>query len=119
MDWYRQALAQIPGVSLQPGYFQGGATATTSILLPPGTTAQVADSLLRSGIETRAWWGQGCHVQPAFRDCPRADLPMTEDLGSRVLGLPHFPDMERDTVRQVASSLSQALRNLAPRRRAS
>lgn len=113
MDWYRQALAPVPGVSLQPGYGTGWATATTSVILPPGSAAHVADSLLRSGIETRAWWGQGCHVQPAFRDCPRAELPITEDLGSRVLGLPHFPDMDRDTVRYVVASLAQALRSHA------
>jgi len=119
MDWYRQALAPIPGVTLQPGYAQGWATATTSVVLPAGSAAHVAECLRRSGIETRPWWGQGCHVQPAFKNCPSAELPITEDLGNRVLGLPHYPDMERENVLQVAAALNRALQSLIPRRRAS
>jgi dTDP-4-amino-4,6-dideoxygalactose transaminase len=119
MDWYRHALAPIAGVSLQPGYGTGWATATTSVVLPPGSAATVAACLLRSGVETRGWWGQGCHVQPAFADCPTGSMAVTEDLGARVLGLPHYPDMDRETVLYVAASLGQALRGLGVRRRAS
>ena len=119
MQWYRQALAPVAGVSLQPGYGHGWATGTTSVVLPPGSASQVAAILQRSGIETRSWWGQGCHVQPAFADCPRVELPVTKDLGERVLGLPHYPDMEKENVSDVAASLGHALRSIAARRRAS
>ena len=119
MEWYRQALAPVAGVSLQPGYGKGWASGTTSVILPPGSATQVAGLLLRSGIETRSWWGQGCHVQPAFADCPRGALPVTEDLGERVLGLPHYSDMEKENVLRVVASLAHVLRSAEGRRRAS
>ena len=64
-------------------------------------------------IETRTWWGQGCHTQPAFADCPRGALPVTEELGARVLGLPHFPDMRKQDVDLVTGTVAEALRLLA------
>jgi dTDP-4-amino-4,6-dideoxygalactose transaminase len=120
MEWYRQALAPVSGVALQPGYGEGWATGTTSVVLPPCSAAQVADLLLRLGVETRSWWGHGCHVQPAFADCPQqGELPVTEDLGARVLGLPHYLDMEREHVSEVVAALARALRSIEGRRRAS
>jgi dTDP-4-amino-4,6-dideoxygalactose transaminase len=115
MEWYRQALAPLAGVSLQPGYGDGWATGTSSVVLPPGSASQVAAILQRSGIETRCWWGRGCHVQPAFADCPRVALPVTKDLGGRVLGLPHYLDMEEESVQEVAAALGHAMRSIARR----
>jgi dTDP-4-amino-4,6-dideoxygalactose transaminase len=38
-------------------------------------------------------------------------LPVTEDLGGRVLGLPHFPGMQPRDVAVVAGALAEALRS--------
>jgi dTDP-4-amino-4,6-dideoxygalactose transaminase len=107
-EWYRQGLHRL---SLQPGYGLGWVTSTTSVLLPPGSAAWFSRKLLKAGIESRAWWGEGCHAQPAFADCPRNPLPVTEDLGGRVLGLPHFPGMQPRDVAVVAGALAEALRS--------
>jgi dTDP-4-amino-4,6-dideoxygalactose transaminase len=106
-EWYRRHFGALEGVSLQPGYGNGWVTGTTSVVLPPRSSPEVAHSLLHLGIETRAWWGEGCHVQPAFAACPRGPLPVTEDLGGRVLGLPHFPDMREEDVERVARAVSE------------
>jgi dTDP-4-amino-4,6-dideoxygalactose transaminase len=113
-DWYRRGVAHRDGVSLQPNYGHGWVSGTTSVLLPRGARERVLADLTLSGIETRQWWGEGCHHQPAFMDCPRSALPVTEELGSRVIGLPHFPDMQKRDVDAVLDSLSEAL---ATRRR--
>jgi dTDP-4-amino-4,6-dideoxygalactose transaminase len=107
--WYRQAMPRLARVSLQPAYGLGWVSGTTSIRLPPGSKARIAAHLRESGIETKEWWGEGCHVQPAFMDYPRGLLPVTEELGGRVLGLPHFPDMQQPDVQRVADALSEAL----------
>jgi dTDP-4-amino-4,6-dideoxygalactose transaminase len=109
MEWYRRGIATLERVSLQPKYGNGWVSATTSVLLPPRSRDRIAQDLLQSGIETRQWWGEGCHVQPAFMDCPRSTLAVTEELGSRVLGLPHFPDMQKRDVDDVLGALSDAL----------
>jgi dTDP-4-amino-4,6-dideoxygalactose transaminase/folate-dependent phosphoribosylglycinamide formyltransferase PurN len=108
-EWYRLHIGRLEEVSLQPDYGTGWAAGTTSVILPPGSAPRMARSLLRQGIETRAWWGEGCHVQPAFADCARGDLSVTEDLGGRVLGLPHFADMEERDVERVAQAVSETL----------
>jgi dTDP-4-amino-4,6-dideoxygalactose transaminase len=109
MKWYRRAISSLEKVSLQPGYGNGWVSGTTSVVLPARTRDRVLRHLLRSGIETRQWWGQGCHVQPAFMDCARSTLAVTEELGGRVLGLPHFLDMRSQDVDAVVGALSYAL----------
>jgi dTDP-4-amino-4,6-dideoxygalactose transaminase len=117
MEWYRRGVARLDRVSLQPKYGHGWVSGTTSVMLPPGARKRVADHLLECGIETRQWWGEGCHRQPAFMDCPRSSLAVTEELGVRVLGLPHFPDMQKRDVDAVLFSLSAALSQRVHERR--
>jgi dTDP-4-amino-4,6-dideoxygalactose transaminase len=104
------------GSLLQYGYGQGWVASTTNVVLPPGTRERITERLLESGIETRAWWGEGCHRQPAFAECPRGDLAVTEDLGGRVLGLPHFAEMQPEDVATVADAMSEALKSESLRR---
>ncbi len=108
-QWYRDALAPHRDVALQNGYGIEWASSTTNVLLPAGSAAAISQRLLAAGIETRSWWGAGCHQQAAFQGCPRQALSVTEDLGARVLGLPHFVDMQREDVDRVARTLSQLL----------
>ncbi len=115
--WYKKALHAVPHIQLQPAYGAGWAAGTTSILLESDSAESIARYLLREGIETRMWWGAGCHVQPAFARCPVDKLPVTEYLGMRVLGLPHFVDMQKADVTRVANTLSKALRSRASGRR--
>ena len=115
---YRDALAPVRDAALQPGY--GWVSSTTNVILPSGSASAISQTLREAGIETRSWWGSGCHLQPAFQDCPREALPVTEDLGNRVLGLPHFLDLPRQDVDRVVQALSAALsvrslRNLSER----
>ena len=115
MQWYSQGLSGaraeggIERVSPQPSYGNGWVSGTTSVLVPPRSKARIIRQLMQSGIETREWWGDGCHSQPAFMDCPRSPLTVTEELGPRVLGLPHFPDMQKRDVEQVLQALSLAI----------
>jgi dTDP-4-amino-4,6-dideoxygalactose transaminase len=107
--WYREIVPHLDRVSLQPGYGNGWVSATTSVILPPKSSARIAAHLRSAGIETKTWWGEGCHRQPAFIDFPRRGLPVTEELATRVLGLPHFPDMQKADVERVAATLADAL----------
>ena len=115
-EWYQEAVRRLDHVSLQPHYGHGWVSATTSIILPQRARDRVSGRLQKYGVETRLWWGEGCHRQPAFMDCPRGPLPVTEELGARVLGLPHFPDMQKHDVEFVVEGLSEALNTRAGRR---
>lgn len=56
------------------------------------------ESFLESkGIETRRWWGGGCHSMPAYSEFNLEQLQNTQDFASRMLGLPfHLKLMEED-----------------------
>jgi dTDP-4-amino-4,6-dideoxygalactose transaminase len=41
-------------------------------------------------IQSRAWWGNGCHKMPAFSNFPRGDLSKTELLANTTVGLPFY-----------------------------
>jgi dTDP-4-amino-4,6-dideoxygalactose transaminase len=41
----------------------------------------------RNGVETRRWWGDGCHVMPAYEHVPRPSLPV-DGHAATMLGLP-------------------------------
>ncbi len=62
-----------------------------------------------TGVETRRWWGDGCHAQRAFTDCPRADLAITNDLARRSLGLPFHLGIGPREINAVVSALADAL----------
>ena len=81
--------------------------------LPLSVTANAAARLLASrGVESRKWWGEGCHRQTAYRDCGRTLLPNTERLGDQVLGLPFWLGLRRQDMRLVFQALDDALSEL-------
>lgn len=106
---YRDGLAPIAGLSLQPGFGSDWVSSTCMIRLAAADRDAVAACLVLTGIETRAWWGDGPSGHPAFRDCPRGDLPHTSWLAPRVLGLPFAVDMHEGEVARVACALRRAM----------
>jgi dTDP-4-amino-4,6-dideoxygalactose transaminase len=69
----------------------------------------VSAFLERSGIETRQWWGTGCHCHPAYAHYLRAPLPVTMKLGQHVLGLPFWLGLDRDDMIAIAAVLEEAI----------
>ncbi|MES2495514.1 MAG: DegT/DnrJ/EryC1/StrS family aminotransferase [Pseudomonadota bacterium] len=66
---------------------------------------RIAAQLAESGIDSRAWWGNGVHGQTAFADLPRLALPVTEMLARETLGLPYYVDMAEADVGRVCAAL--------------
>lgn len=75
----------------------------------PAGLSGVIEHMTRQGIETRQWWGQGCHLQPAYRHCAREDLPNTEHLAATVLGMPFWRRMEAADMQRAMTVLHAAL----------
>ena len=105
----RIALSDTTGVTFQEGWGTNWISSTCVVRLPAGAADPVAASLSASGVDTRRWWGSGCHVAPAFRDCPASALPVTEALAASSLGLPFFSDLGGTQIQKIASSLRSAL----------
>jgi dTDP-4-amino-4,6-dideoxygalactose transaminase len=105
----RIALATTPEVRFQAGWGVEWATSVCVVRLPDGTADAVEARLRTAGISTRRWWGHGCHREPAFAACPRAELPVTETLAASTLGVPFWPDMATEEIDRVAGALKEAV----------
>ena len=65
---------------------------------------RVEGALRRSGVDYRFWYGEGLHRQAQFAKAARDDLSVTDDLASRLIGLPLAPDLgDRDVARVVGA----------------
>lgn len=61
-----------------------------TLLLSPGQAHRrdaLLDRLNEAGLQCRPAWTP-MHRLPMYRDCPRAPLPVTEDLAARIINLP-------------------------------
>ena len=100
MRWPRSSVAR-----LQDGF---GDTWVSSVCVL-GLTGMDADHLERrmtsAAIETRRWWGHGAHAHGSMSACPRAPLPVTEELSRSTLGVPMFRDLESGDVDRVIEAI--------------
>lgn len=109
-DRYRTQLSEIPEFSLTPRFGSGWVSSYCNVTLPEGADIEsVIDRLREFGIETRRWWGRGCHAQKAFIACPHTSLDMTESLAARVLGLPFWIGLPASEIDRVVAALARSL----------
>jgi dTDP-4-amino-4,6-dideoxygalactose transaminase len=105
----RRALSDVPGVRFQAGWGERWTTSVCVIGLPDGSADTVEAALRAEGIDTRRWWGHGCHVSPAFVTAPCEALPNTQRLANATLGLPFAIDLSPADIARIAGALSRAL----------
>jgi len=108
MGFYREhaaAFARLGDLRLPPD--AGWPTSTLNILARDAATALAIEHRLGEvRIDTRRWWGGGCHVQAAYRHLPRDPLPVTDDLAARCIGLPMRKDLTEGEVARIAGAIS-------------
>ena len=75
---------------------------------------RVREGLDRNGVGNRLWYGMGLHRQPAFARGGDVDLPATDDLTPRLLGLPLAPDLEDGAIERVAAIAADAVTGIDP-----
>jgi dTDP-4-amino-4,6-dideoxygalactose transaminase len=105
----RIALMSRPQVRFQPGWGSDWVTSVCVVGLPDGSADHVETELDKAGIETRRWWGDGCHRSPAFLGCPREELPVTEGLAASTIGLPFAVDLAGEDIEAIADALARAV----------
>jgi dTDP-4-amino-4,6-dideoxygalactose transaminase len=106
----RAALALTPEIAFQPGWGTEWVSSVCVVGTPDAAGPAMARTMSAMKVETRDWWGAGCHRQPAFAHCPKGPLPVTDRLAAATLGLPYFIDLGEDDCGRIVESLHEALR---------
>jgi len=105
----RIALATSSQAIFQPGWGSDWVTSVCVVSVPEGSVEFLERALGEDGVDTRRWWGRGCHLSPAFETCPYTDLYATERLARSTLGLPFAIDLTPADIEHIARSLTRAL----------
>jgi dTDP-4-amino-4,6-dideoxygalactose transaminase len=105
----RAALAMTSAVKFQAGWGTEWASSVCVVGLPDGAADAAAAALAVAGVDTRRWWGAGCHASAAFAGYPRADLTVTERLARSSLGLPFAIDLAPQEIDRIADALARAV----------
>lgn len=106
---YAGALSAIPGVFPMPQFGAGWVSATCPVQFDVPITDLVVQRLAGLDIETRRWWGLGCHRQPAFARCPRRPLPVTEHLAAHSVALPFHLALGPADLNRITDALQEML----------
>lgn len=100
----------IAGLKMAPGFNQGWISSYGLIELPSWVSADTVMRVMRDeGVETRQWWGQGCHKQSAYKHFWKGSLSETDRLGEQTLGLPFWLGMTIGDVGKVFEILKTVL----------
>ena len=109
----RAAFAATPAVIFQLGWGVEWATSVCVVRTPDADVQALAPALKAHGVETRFWWGAGCHRGRAFLGCPQhGDLAVTDALARTTLGLPFAVDLALADANRIALAVQHSLATL-------
>jgi dTDP-4-amino-4,6-dideoxygalactose transaminase len=116
-EMYREALGELPGISLMPEAAYGKSTRwLTVILIDPSEFGAdreaVRKQLEAANIEARPVW-KPMHLQPVFRECRRVGGAVAEGFFERGLCLPSGSAMSPSDVARVVETLRATPRTRA------
>jgi len=112
--WYREHLANIPGLQIAPAEPAGSRSNRwlTTLLLDPAETSVMPEQLRlhleTHNVESRPLW-KPLHLQPLFADAPVYGGNLCADLFQRGLCLPSGSAMTETELRRVADALREVL----------
>lgn len=105
-NWAR-GLSYELGLGIQPS-LRDNSFAPYWIVEMPNADAKnsLVHHLKEAGIESRDWWGKGCHTMPAFKDIPTyQNLRKTREIAGRTIGLPFFVDLQKSEMLRIERAL--------------
>ena len=111
--WYREALANCPGLVLPAVAPWTGLHAyhLFVVRLTERDRDRIARQLAESGVQTVVHYPVPIHRQKAYTDLgySTGTFPAAETAARQILSLPMFPEITRDQVEHVAATLRHAL----------
>lgn len=116
MDWYREALAGLPGLYFQEIPHHVITTGNYFVVFldrdqSPITSVELRTALKDAGIQSKQYFHPAIHLQEAYahlRERYEGRLPVTEKASAEGLALPLFGSMTRVEVERVAAGVRKA-----------
>lgn len=108
-DCYRQAFQR---VGLDSSFVGSPVIASNYVLyrtVDHDQTLHMQRELLARKIESRLWYGLGVHHQPYYRAAARDELPVSEDLAPRLLGLPVAADLPASAIDRIVDVIKSCV----------
>ena len=98
--------------------FQAGGASTWQIFHVLTPTPEMRDRVLalapEHGVEVRTMHDPALHTHPAYADCRRMPLPVTEAASARALALPMANELSDDAIARIAASCTPRARSPSP-----
>jgi dTDP-4-amino-4,6-dideoxygalactose transaminase len=116
-DWKRAQLSSIKigeyfGINSVTANYSGVNPYWIADFKSPEKALKTQKILSAQGIETRNWWGLGCHKMPAFEKfAVGKKFELTDLIANQILGLPLYREMTTDDFEYISNTLSRALIN--------
>jgi dTDP-4-amino-4,6-dideoxygalactose transaminase len=102
----RMALTACRDLTFQPGWGVHWVSTTCMVGAGEGQAEALERRLMAAGVDTRRWWGMGCHASPAFQAFPHTEMATTDRLARSTLGLPFYADMTDEDVERLAAAVA-------------
>jgi dTDP-4-amino-4,6-dideoxygalactose transaminase len=84
-------------------------TSTCNALIP-NQARNIRDYLISKKVESRVWWGDGCHTHPAYCDFPvDENMENTKYLGNCMVGLPFSIDTSKSDIEYIGNLITDYL----------
>jgi dTDP-4-amino-4,6-dideoxygalactose transaminase len=106
---YRHHLSGLSFDPFQAGFGKQWISTTCVLKLERSTADEIRAQLNDAAIDSRSWWNQGCHREPAFASFPAGDLSITSDLAAHTISVPIFRDLNVEGVEFICSKLTSLL----------
>ncbi len=103
----RMALTACRDLRFQTGWGAHWVSTTCVVGTAEGEAEALQRRLTAAGVDTRRWWGMGCHASPAFQGFPHTSMEVTDRLARSTLGLPFYADMTTEDIERLAAALGQ------------
>jgi dTDP-4-amino-4,6-dideoxygalactose transaminase len=95
-------------LKLAPSISKGLLSPYWIIEAPEKQILRIKNIFDRNGVQTRAWWGEGCHKLSIFKNIRKSNLVNTNKLSRTTLGLPFFKEIPYETLDYLDDLIKKA-----------
>jgi dTDP-4-amino-4,6-dideoxygalactose transaminase len=105
---YRERLVRISGVGLQ-GVLPQGTHVYHLFMVQVARRDALREFLQERGVQTGIHYPTPIHLQPAYTDhgWRKGDFPVAEELASRIVSLPMFPELSGEQIDYVCDQVAE------------